>query len=236
MIDWDSDEAHTHHHTIQQAGVWDVSCRILPHALVSLARVAVFSAAATPAILKHIPNAPQLPARLASIAMALGPFWKACVLQQGLRRLARFRVRRRRARIVKGTADGLLERAALERESTTTGASPALLRDMTLHELCSFFNTELQEIKRLLLESGHQLPVQRWDRTNSELMRFAVCCGMLEVGWVWWWWVGRWGLRSIATYTAYHIPAHQCIPPVYPTSVSHHANMSPHTDHQYSAA
>lgn len=163
-----------------------MACRALPRALTTLARVAVFSAAATPPLLLRI-GAPALPARLASITRALAPFWKACILQHSLRRLGRLRGRRRRARIVKGTADGLLERAALERENTVgSTTSPALLRDMTLTELCSFFNTELQEIKRLLLESGQQLPVQRWDRTNSELMRFAVCCGILEVssGWV----------------------------------------------------
>lgn len=158
----------------------DIACRMVPRALTTIAAGAVFAAAAAPPLLRCM-GAPALPSRLLhGAAAALAPHWKAVALQRAVRRLARFHARRRRERVVKSTTDGLLERAALER-ATAPAASPALLRDMTVQELCSFFNTELQEIKRLLLPSGLQLPVTRWDRSNSELMRFAVSCGMLEV-------------------------------------------------------
>lgn len=170
-------KALAHHH---KAGFVDIASRIMPRAL-TLVTVAVFSAAAVPPCLQRM-GAPALPARLLHAAAALAPHWKAIALQRAVRRLARMHARRRKARIVKGTTDGLLERAALER-ATAPASSPALLRDMTLQELCSYFNTELQEIKRLLLPSL-QLPVARWDRSNSELMRFAVSCGMLEVAFV----------------------------------------------------
>lgn len=157
----------------------DIACRILPRALATIASGAVVAAAALPPLLQRM-GGPPLPPALRHCAAALAPHWKGVALQRAARRLVRFRARRRRERVVKSTTDGLLERAALER-ATAPAASPALLRDMTLQELCSFFNTELQEIKRLLLPSGLQLPVARWDRSNCELMRFAVSCNMLEV-------------------------------------------------------
>lgn len=156
----------------------------MPRALTTIASTAVLTAATVPPLLKRM-GAPALPNALLTAAAALAPHWKAIALQRAVRRLARMHARRKKQRIVKGTTDGLLERAALER-ATAPASSPALLRDMTLQELCSYFNTELQEIKRLLLPSGLQMSVARWDRSNSELMRFAVSCGMLEVRYTLW--------------------------------------------------